>query len=291
MSNLFYTYKDLKLGYGNFELPPLLIGTIFYQGETIVDRKDPSKFNPEKAKKRIDNHKTLSKKYKLPEMIEISAIDPKSMIEYLKFYLDNYETPFVLGGTFDAREAGVEYLNDRGIGPNEYIYNTISNLKNKKELDLIKENQIETVVILIIGSENMTSTQRYNYLVKKRQPKEMSLIEGVKKLGVKKIWIDGGVVTLESVAHILETQQIVSESLKHPVGCAPSLFLFKYSSPRLNQKFHTKYRRASIMTLASWYSNFIFYGAIEDSIETFPSVHQSYEFKKILIEHNIKLFD
>jgi hypothetical protein len=45
------------------------------------------------------------------------------------------------------------------------------------------------------------------------------------------------------------------------------------------------------MFIASWFSNFIFYGAIEDAKETFASVYQAYELKKILKEHKIKLLD
>ena len=106
-----------------------------------------------------------------------------------------------------------------------------------------------------------------------------------------KIWIDGGVITLESLAHILENQRLVSSSLGLPVGTAPNLFLFQYSSPRLNVKFHTKYRRASIMFIATWFSNFIFYGAIEDAKESFASAYQSFNFKTVIKDKNIKLFD
>ncbi|TFG04685.1 MAG: hypothetical protein EU539_10340 [Promethearchaeota archaeon] len=287
----FYLYGDIKLGRGHFDLPPLLIGTIFYQGESFIERKNDLIFDEEKAKKRIDTQKALSKQYKIPDMVEISASSPEAMVKYLEFYLDNYEPPFVLGGTFDARIAGIEYLNERGIKSSDYIYNSISNLKNKKEIDLIKNNRMESVVILILGSENMTSTQRYNYVTKKTQPNSSSIIEGLRNVGVKKLLIDGGVISLESLAHILETQRIISESLKIPVGTASNLFLFKYSSPRLNIKFHTKYRRASIMFIASWLSNFIFYGAIEDAKECFASAYQAFEFKKTVKEHNINLFD
>ena len=285
-----YEYGDIKLGRGNFKLPPVLIGTMFYQGQTIIDRKDNEKFNIEKARKRIDTHKELAKKYKIPELIEISADTPKAMVKYLDFYLEYYEPPFVLGGTFDARIAGIEYLNERGIKPDNYIYNTISNLKNNKELEIIQKYHIDSIVILILGSENMTSTQRFNYITKKNQPNNVSLIEGLKDLGVNKIWIDGGIINLESLAHVLETQQLISSSLSYPVGTAPNLFLFQYSSPRLNIKFHTRYRRASIMFIATWFSNFIFYGAIEDAKESFTSAYQSYEFKKVTDSKNIKLF-
>ena len=287
----FYLYGDIKVGSGHFDLPPLLIGTIFYQGESFIERKNDLIFDEEKAKKRIDTQKALSKQYKIPDMVEISASSPEAMVKYLEFYLDNYEPPFVLGGTFDARIAGIEYLNERGIKSSDYIYNSISNLKNKKEIDLIKNNRMESVVILILGSENMTSTQRYNYVTKKTQPNSSSIIEGLRNVGVKKLLIDGGVISLESLAHILETQRIISESLKIPVGTASNLFLFKYSSPRLNIKFHTRYRRASIMFIASWLSNFIFYGAIEDAKECFASAYQAFEFKKTVKEHNINLFD
>ncbi|MBY9006449.1 MAG: hypothetical protein KGD63_06795 [Candidatus Lokiarchaeota archaeon] len=286
-----FSYGDIKLGIGNFNLPPVLIGTIFYMGESIIDRKNPSLFSVEKAKKRIDTHKKIASQYKIPEMIEISASDSKSMIRYLEFYLDNYKPPFVLGGTFNARIAGIEYLNERGVKPAEYIYNSISNLKNLKELELIKNNNIESIIILILGSEAMTSTQRYNYLIKKEEPNSKNLIENIKDLGVKKIWIDGGVINLESLASILENHHLVSKSLDLPVGTAPNLFLFRYSSPRLNKKYHTRYRRASIMFISTWVSNFIFYGAIEDAIESFASTYQAFEFKKIIKNKNIKLFD
>ncbi len=286
-----YTYDDINVGRGHFKVPPVLIGTMFYDGQTLVNRDNPQNFNVQKAKKRIEKQKTLAAKYKLPEMIEISASSPESMKTYLEFYLSHYKPPFVLGGTFEARKAGIEYLNTQGLKPTDYIYNAISNLKNKEERALLKKNSIDTAVILMLGSKNMTSTQRYSYLTKKNQPGDVSLLKGLKRLGVEKIWVDGGVMNLESLAHILETQKIISQSLKLPVGTAPGLFLFKYSSPRLNIKFHTPYRRASIMALASWVSNFIFYGAIEDATECFASVFQAYEFKQLLREKNISLFD
>ncbi|MHA1272978.1 MAG: hypothetical protein ACTSQP_06215 [Promethearchaeota archaeon] len=291
MSNLEpYKFKNIILERGSFNLPPVLIGTIFYMGETIVDNENPNLFNEQKAKKRIETHKALAEKYKIPEMIEISGNTPKSMIKYLEFYLDNYETPFVLGGTFEARQNALEYLKERGITSDEFIYNSISNLKNQKELELLKKYNIKSAVILILGSNNMTSTQRFNYITQKNQPNNVSILDGLRNLGIEKILIDGGVIDLESLGHILETQILVSTSLQLPVGTAPNLFLFKYSSPRLNIKFHTRYRRASIMFAASWYSNFIFYGAIEDAKECFTSAFQAYEFKKIVKDHNLKLF-
>ena len=287
----FYSYGSIKLGRGDFNLPPVLIGTIFYQHETIIDRKNPEIFDFQKAKKRIDLQRSLSAKYNIPNLVEISATTPKAMVRYLEFYLDNYEPPFVLGGNFDSRIAGINYLEERGIKPDQYIYNTISNLKNKKELDVLKKYKIDSVVILILGSENMTSTQRYAYITEKNQPNNESMLTGLQELGVNKIWIDGGVVNLESLAHIVETQQLVSTSLQLPVGTAPSLFLFQFSSPRLNIKFQTRFRRASIISLVSWFSNFIFYGAIEDAKESFSSAYQSIEFKNIIKDRNIKLFD
>jgi len=92
MNDDYYLYGNVKLGYGNFTLPPILIGTTFYQGQTLVDR-------------------------------------------------------------------------------NAYI------------------------------TEN-------------NQPGNINIIEGLKKIGVEKIWIDGGVIDIESFSHILETQQIVSRALK-----------------------------------------------------------------------------
>lgn len=287
----FYSYGNLKLGRGSFELPPVLIGTIFYQNETIVDRKNSEIFNTQKAKKRIDTQISLSEKYNIPNLIEISAITPKAMVKYLEFYLDNYELPFVLGGNFESRVAGIEYLAENGINPDQYIYNTISNLKNKREIQILQKYKIKSIVVLILGSNNMTSTQRFAYLTENNQPDNSNILEGLKRIGIKKIWIDGGVIDIESLAHVLETQKLISVSLELPVGTAPNLFLFQYSSPRLNTKFHTRYRRSSIMFIASWFSNFIFYGAIEDAKESFSSAKQSFEFKNIMKSRKIKLFE
>lgn len=287
----FYTYGDEKLGYGKFELPPLLIGTIFYQGETILTREDETEFNEEKAKSRIEKHKSLAKKYKLPEMIEISATSPEAMLRYLEFYLSHFEPPFVLGGTLDARMAGVVYLSEQGIEPSEYVYNAVSNLKNQKEMALLEKHQMESVVVLMNAPENATSNQRFSYITEKSQPGNENIVDGLKKRGAKRIWIDGATISLESLAHIIEAQQLICESLQLPVGTAPNNFLFKYASPRLNQKFHTRFRRASIMHIVSWFSNFLFYGAIEDAKESFSSVSQAMQFKNIVKENRIKLLE
>ena len=286
----FYSYGDIKVGRGDFELPPLLIGTLFYQGQSFVNRKNSEIFDERKALKRINTQVALSKQYKIPNLIEISATTPKAMVKYLEFYLGNFDPPFVLGGNFESRVAGIEYLSEHGIKPDQYIYNTISNLKNKQELEILQKYKIQSTVVLILGSENMTSTQRYEYITGKNQPNNVSILEGLKRLGIEKVWIDGGVINLESLTHVLETQQLVSTALQLPVGTAPNLFLFQYSSPRLNIKFHTRYRRASIMFIATWYSNFIFYGAIEDAEESFSSAYQSLEFKKIVRCRNMKFF-
>ena len=286
----FYNYGDIKLGRGSFDSPPVLIGTIFYQDQTLVNRKNPETFDERKALKRINTQIALSSQYKIPNLIEISATTPKAMIKYLEFYITNFDQPFVLGGNIESRLAGIEYLTEQGIKPDHFIYNTVSNLKNKQEIEVLQKHKIKSVVILILGSENMTSTQRYEYITAKNQPNDISIIEGLKDLGVEQLWIDGGVINLESLAHVLETQQLISTSLQLPVGTAPNLFLFQYSSPRLNIKFHTRYRRASIMFIAAWYSNFIFYGAIEDAEESFSSAYQSIEFKKIVRSKNMKLF-
>jgi len=291
MNEDYFLYGDAKLGFGNFSIPPILIGTMFYQGQTLVDRKNELQFDVSKARKRIDAQKSLASQYKLSDLVEISATTPEAMVKYLDFYLDLYDPPFVLGGSFEARIAGVEHLNERGIKPEDYIYNSISNLKNTKETELIKKYKIKSAVVLILGPTNMRSTQRYAYVTKNNQPGNTNIIEGLKKIGVEKIWIDGGVIDIESFSHILETQQVMSRSLKLPVGTAPTLFLFKYSSPRLNKKFHTKARKASVMFIASWYSNFIFYGAIEDARECFASVYQAIELKKVMKKENIRLFD
>ncbi|HDZ19271.1 MAG TPA: hypothetical protein ENH75_13310, partial [archaeon] len=87
----YFSYGNLKVGKGNFDLPPVLIGTIFYQNETIVDRRNSEVFNEQKAKKRIETHLSLSKKYKIPNLIEISSTTPKAMKAYLEFFLDNYD--------------------------------------------------------------------------------------------------------------------------------------------------------------------------------------------------------
>jgi len=55
MNEDYYLYGNVKLGYGNFTLPPILIGTMFYQGQTLVDRKNDLQFDESKARKRIDD--------------------------------------------------------------------------------------------------------------------------------------------------------------------------------------------------------------------------------------------
>ena len=61
----YYTYGNIKVERGQFNSTPILIGTIFYQNETILDRKNPEQLNNQKAIKRIEKHQSLSEKYKI----------------------------------------------------------------------------------------------------------------------------------------------------------------------------------------------------------------------------------
>ena len=180
--NSYYSIDNIKIGYGNFNLPPILIGTLFYQGQTLIDRKKSSIFDSLKAKKRIDTQIELSKQYKLPNLIEISANEPNSMPIYLEFFLKHYEPPFVLGGTYEARIEGLQYLQDNGVDPKYFIYNAISNLKNPNEVEALKKFKVQNVVVLILGSNNMTATQRFAYLTEKSQPHNLSILNGLKEL-------------------------------------------------------------------------------------------------------------
>ncbi|MEJ2295536.1 MAG: hypothetical protein P8Y23_12325, partial [Candidatus Lokiarchaeota archaeon] len=133
--NTYYSIDNIKIGYGNFNLPPIMIGTLFYQGQTLIVRKNSSLFDSLKAKKRIDTQIELSKQYKLPNLIEISANEPNSMPLYLKFFLEHYEPPFVLGGTYEARIEGLRYLRDNEVDPKHFIYHAVSNLKNPSAVE------------------------------------------------------------------------------------------------------------------------------------------------------------
>ncbi|MBY9021537.1 MAG: hypothetical protein KGD67_10780, partial [Candidatus Lokiarchaeota archaeon] len=82
MNEDYYLYGNMKLGYGNFSIPPILIGTMFYQGQTLVERKNELQFDEVKAKKRIDTQKRLASQYKLSDLVEISATTPEAMIKY-----------------------------------------------------------------------------------------------------------------------------------------------------------------------------------------------------------------
>ena len=101
MNENYFLYGKAKLGFGNFSIPPILIGTMFYQGQTLVDRKDACQFDINKAKKRINAQKSLANQYKLSDLIEISAVTPEAMVKYLDFYFKYFDPPFVLGGSFD----------------------------------------------------------------------------------------------------------------------------------------------------------------------------------------------
>ena len=61
MSQEYFSYgNDIKLGYGGYDLPPIMIGTMFYQSQTLVDRKNEEIFDEEKAIKRINTQKSFS---------------------------------------------------------------------------------------------------------------------------------------------------------------------------------------------------------------------------------------
>ena len=246
--------------------PTVLIGTIFYRKQALVEDEKRGIFDTEEAERLIRQQEELSDVTGNPCMLDIEGSTAQSLERYIGFASEATDVPLLIGGpTPEVRQAGLKLAWDTGLS-GRCVYNSLMPGCRGEEVGAIKDADVESAVLLAYNVTDMTPAGRLSTLVQ--------LLESTKDHGLEKPLLDAFVMDVPSLGIAFRAIKEAKDRLGLPTGCGPhnAVGLWKGLKSKMGLR-STRSVVASVNAFtAAAGADWILYGPIESAPVVFPAV-------------------
>ncbi len=258
----------IKIG-GKGENPVVLVGTMFYTGHKIVEKRKEGKFDKKRAEELINMQETLSEETGIPSMLDIVALSEEEFRKYIDFVAEVTEMPFMIDAwKIPPKIGAAKYVKEIGL-EDRVVYNSLSPWSEdlEKEVNELKEIGLKHGLTVAYNMNDPSVEGRIKIL-------KETLLPALEKAGFENILIDTSVLNTPSIALSLLACKKIKEEFGHPVGCAPSngTDVWKYPREKWGKLGFAAVDSAAHAITALLWNDFILYGAIENAKWVFPAV-------------------
>lgn len=265
-----YDIGGIKVGGQPGEYPTVLIGTIFYEGQKIVEDKKKGIFDKGRAEELIKKQEELSDKVGNPHMLDVVVISADAISKYLSFVARITDAPLLLDAwPSKVRIQALKYVDEVGLS-DRVVNNSLWFASGKDEIEALKNSSVNASVILAYNPKDHWARGPISML--KGTPEEKGLLEKAEEAGVKKILIDTGVLHMPHVGISSKSIYDVKREFGLPAGCSPANATTTWEKLKEfeAEAFKACDASAQTLTIASC-SDFLLYGPIESAGWIFPA--------------------
>ncbi|WP_287589023.1 tetrahydromethanopterin S-methyltransferase subunit H [Candidatus Borrarchaeum sp.] len=262
---------DVEVGGQPGELPTVLIGTIFYHGDKIVENEKTGAFDKQKAEEFIEKQSELSEKTCNPVMLDVVGTSPEAICKYIDFVANLTDAPILVDSSFmDVKIEGIKHAAEVGL-LNRIVYNSIWYKTYEEELTAIKEVGVKSALLLTFNPSNAWPKGRLEMLYGK-ESNDQSLLKIAEKTGVENTLIDGATFDVPSVGLVAEAATLIKQEFGLPAGGAPCNAVLEWTRVKEYGKLAKKICMAcSVTVLQRAGADFILYGPIKNAEIIFPA--------------------
>ncbi|MHA2383954.1 MAG: hypothetical protein ACXACT_15375 [Candidatus Thorarchaeota archaeon] len=260
-----FDFGGISIGGNPGENPTVLIGGLFFKGQSIMEDTREGTFDKKTAKEWIDAASSMSEKTGHPLMIQAFGRTPKAMEKHLSWLAKNFEGPFMFESTNPkARIRAIEYCEESGL-VDRAVYNSINLSMKDDEKDKLKQSSLDMAVILGWSPRATTLPERLDTI--------RDVITFSESLGIKKVVVDPATMPV-GAGYGLEhrTTIAVKSELGLPTCLAP------HNAPSIRQPgLDDDTTRISAVVAASvaaqlFATDAIMFGSLSHAKEIFTSV-------------------
>ncbi|UCH32680.1 MAG: hypothetical protein JSV05_04710 [Candidatus Bathyarchaeota archaeon] len=211
---------NFRVGGQPGELPTLLIGNIFYKGMPEVLDHKKGIFDKMSVSKWIKSAETFSEKNGVPHCLDIMAMYPDAISNYIEFVIEQTSAPFFIdGANLETRKAGLETIKQLKL-ENRVIFNGITPRTSMEELAAIRDSGVNIAVLMAFNELDYSSEGRISILQGSIGKK--GLFDMGKEAGIMSALIDTIVFDVPSISYAAEAIFLVKKKLGYPSGCSPA---------------------------------------------------------------------
>jgi tetrahydromethanopterin S-methyltransferase subunit H len=262
-----YEIGKIKIGGQPGELPTVLIGSIFWLGQKMVQDANKGIFDPKEAENIINNMETLSDLTGVPFVFDIVGTTDEAFSKYIPFLAEHSEAPLMLDAMSPkTRMAGAEIVKNAGL-QDRCIYNSFYKGVSKVEAEKVKECGITASIVLADNPKD-------NSLEGKMQVLEEALALA-KEGGITKPLIDTAIPAFEpAMGTAVRAIPKIKEKYGHPtgVGTGNVVTTMGWVKAHVAKEFRLGTRTATNAIMQTLGANWLMFGPAEQSDYVFPAI-------------------
>jgi len=262
-----YEVGRVKIGGQPGELPTVLIGSIFWLGQKMVQDANKGIFDAKQAENIINKMETLSDVSGVPFILDIVGTTATAFEKYVDFVAKHTEAPFLLDAMSPrTRMQSAELVKNAGL-EDRCIYNSFYKGVSKVEAEKVKECGITASIVLADNPKD-------NSLEGKMQVLE-EVLALAKEGGITKPLIDTAIPAFEpEMGTAVRAIPKIKEKYGHPtgVGTGNVVTTMGWVKAKVPKEFRKGTRTATNAIMQTLGANWLMFGPAEQSDYVFPAV-------------------
>ena len=129
-----FEFNGIRIGGSILENPPVLIGSIFYNGHKIFTDEKKGLFDKDKALQLIHEVEELSSKTGIPYMFDVVVNYSDATYNILKFAIDNIKVPFLIDSPgVEITKIAMKIIKDFGV-VDRVIFNSLTAKRRRRNM-------------------------------------------------------------------------------------------------------------------------------------------------------------
>lgn len=248
--------------------PPLLVASMFHNGDRILESRKERKFDRDKATEYIKKMEELSDQTGVPALVALVANSAGEMKEYVDFYTSISDRPFGIDMWVQKpRLEAAGYCCQKGLA-DRLVYNSITPWDKDipGQVAQLKEMGIKHVVLQAYNEEDPSPKGRVTGLKK--------MLEEIGEKSFDSIMVDTSVMNLPSTSFSCIASKMVKEEFGYPSGVASSngTYMWKEAREMWGSDGFTAMNATAQGMAAFFWSDVLFTGPIVNVTKIIPAV-------------------
>ena len=262
-----YEVGKVKIGGQPGELPTVLIGSIFWLGQKMVEDANQGIFDPKQAENLINKMDTLSDLTGVPFAFDIVGTTETAFGKYIDFVAKHSESPLMLDAMSPrTRMAAAELVKNMGL-QDRCLYNSIYKGVRDAELEKLKESGIKMSIVLADNPSDNSLEGKMQVLDEALALADIG--------GITKPLIDTAIPAFEpTMGTAVRAIPEIKEKFGHPTGLGTGnvVTTMGWVKAHFDKQFRLGTRTATNAIMQTVGANWLMFGPAEQADYVFPAI-------------------
>jgi tetrahydromethanopterin S-methyltransferase subunit H len=268
-----YAIDDVQIGGQPGELPTVLVGNIFYKGMPEVSNHKKGTFDERKISKWMELAETLSERSGVPHLLDVMAMYPEAMSEYIAFLADRVDSAFLVDGANpETRIRALETVQQLGL-EEHVVFNGITPKTSQEELTVLRTCGVKAAILMAYNELDYSPEGRISIL--RGDSEQRGLLSMAKDGGIEELLVDTVVFDVPSISYAAAAIRLIKKELGYPAGCSPANATYAWreavKDTVLGEGFAASNASAHMLTQCWGGADFLIYGPIKQARSMIPA--------------------